>query len=382
MDTVEKIAFLYEMYNEYSDWYPSKEEERAFLEIFNSGTDEEKKEIAETIREVGTRHVLITQSLRDRIQSNTKIDKVDKAYALKVTDGISLKMMGLDPLGTTKLIYSFTSELEDALNNQADSMKNEELYLKDIFIKLPAKSFIVLSDRIFRKRWRHALARIGGNLSALLNDSTEVLGFSFQYDDLIKSAETCIISTLIKWKNKGDMYEQIARQGAEIDDVIVFNFKIPINEGKTKLSDLEITLFTDNKVLAKKLQTDILSLCLPYVLYLSSINREVSEKKYHVANKKVKKKIEKVNTFSCGEEFSLRVRNFKAKSSSMNGEDGLMLIGEGKSKAPHIRRAHWHHYWKGKRNGEKRELIMRWIEPTFIHKELFVNQKPVNVRVN
>lgn len=382
MDTVEKITFLYEMYNEYSDWYPSKEEERAFLEIFNSGTDEEKKEIAETIREVGTRHVLITQSLRDRIQSNTKIDKVAKAYALKVTDGISLKMMGLDPLGTTKLIYSFTSELEDALNDQADSMKNEELYLKDIFIKLPAKSFIVLSDRIFRKRWRHALVRIGGNLSALLNDSTEVLGFSFQYDDLIKGAETCIISTIIKWKNKGDAYEQIARQGAEIDDVIVFNFRIPINEGKTKLSDLEITLFTDNKVLAKKLQTDILSLCLPYVLYLSSINREVSEKKYHVANKKVKKKFEKINTFSCGEEFSLRVRNFKAKSSSMNSEDGLMLIGEGKSKAPHIRRAHWHHYWKGKRNGEKRELIMRWIEPTFIHKELFVNQKPVNVRVN
>lgn len=40
--------------------------------------------------------------------------------------------------------------------------------------------------------------------------------------------------------------------------------------------------------------------------------------------------------------------------------------GTGKKVAPHMRRGHWHHYWKGPKAG-KRELILRWTAPMMIN---------------
>jgi hypothetical protein len=39
--------------------------------------------------------------------------------------------------------------------------------------------------------------------------------------------------------------------------------------------------------------------------------------------------------------------------------------GEHASPRPHIRRAHWHHFWEGPRSGSRR-LVVRWLPPTFV----------------
>ena len=40
--------------------------------------------------------------------------------------------------------------------------------------------------------------------------------------------------------------------------------------------------------------------------------------------------------------------------------------GEG-AKRPHVRAAHWHHYWVGPRaDASKRRLVVRWLEPIFV----------------
>lgn len=39
--------------------------------------------------------------------------------------------------------------------------------------------------------------------------------------------------------------------------------------------------------------------------------------------------------------------------------------GTGAAKRPHLRRGHWHHYWRGKK--DNRELILHWTAPTMIH---------------
>lgn len=42
------------------------------------------------------------------------------------------------------------------------------------------------------------------------------------------------------------------------------------------------------------------------------------------------------------------------------------LVSTGK--CTHIRRAHWHHFWIGKRNGtEERKLVVRWLAPTIVN---------------
>lgn len=43
--------------------------------------------------------------------------------------------------------------------------------------------------------------------------------------------------------------------------------------------------------------------------------------------------------------------------------------GTGSAKSPHMRRGHWHHYWRGPKNGN-RELVLRWTAPTMIHAEI------------
>lgn len=47
--------------------------------------------------------------------------------------------------------------------------------------------------------------------------------------------------------------------------------------------------------------------------------------------------------------------------------DAASESGEGSHAAPrpHIRRAHWHHYWTGPKAGERR-LVLRWVHPTLV----------------
>ena len=44
-------------------------------------------------------------------------------------------------------------------------------------------------------------------------------------------------------------------------------------------------------------------------------------------------------------------------------------------KSLHVRRAHWHHYWIGKQDGERR-LVLKWVAPSYIHKELYDVMQP------
>lgn len=39
---------------------------------------------------------------------------------------------------------------------------------------------------------------------------------------------------------------------------------------------------------------------------------------------------------------------------------------QGGTVRPHMRRAHWHHYWTGPRDGERR-LVLKWIAPTMVN---------------
>jgi len=40
--------------------------------------------------------------------------------------------------------------------------------------------------------------------------------------------------------------------------------------------------------------------------------------------------------------------------------------GTGSGKRPHMRRGHWHNYWTGPMDGERR-LVLKWTAPTMIH---------------
>lgn len=49
--------------------------------------------------------------------------------------------------------------------------------------------------------------------------------------------------------------------------------------------------------------------------------------------------------------------------------EGSRAIGSGSRKAPHMRRAHWHGYWTGPRDGQ-RDFSYRWIPPVPVNEDL------------
>lgn len=110
------------------------------------------------------------------------------------------------------------------------------------------------------------------------------------------------------------------------------------------------------------------------LLYICSQNAEIKpdekqEKIYRQPGKasEIKDRFREVEKFNCGEETAAVVRRYRKSSAakySYAGEDS----GIGSAKSPHARRGHWHHFWTGPRDGE-RKLILKWVAPTFIHKD-------------
>lgn len=59
--------------------------------------------------------------------------------------------------------------------------------------------------------------------------------------------------------------------------------------------------------------------------------------------------------FKIGEETGAKIREFSKDQG-----------GTHKSHKPHIRRAHWHGFWKGKRNTSEQRFVYKWIPPIFV----------------
>lgn len=99
---------------------------------------------------------------------------------------------------------------------------------------------------------------------------------------------------------------------------------------------------------------------LQLALYLAAENSEVAEVPSAAAapNPEAREKVvglmdwgREVRTYRVGARIGALIRRAKRE------ESGKRL---------HSRRGHWHHYWTGPRDGE-RKLILKWTAPTFIH---------------
>lgn len=123
---------------------------------------------------------------------------------------------------------------------------------------------------------------------------------------------------------------------------------------------------------------------LQLVLYVCSNNAEIEENKEHKAiakrpkeKKFIKDKYREVQIWDCGNKISEKIRTFLVANKHNNSVISQRnSFGTGKSKSPHSRRGHWHHFWTGKIGTETRKLILKWVAPTF------VNGTPNTVNIN
>lgn len=108
----------------------------------------------------------------------------------------------------------------------------------------------------------------------------------------------------------------------------------------------------------------IFPMLINILLYLCSYEPDIREtvvSKRQRADAKRAKKDKKdypEQVYSVGERFGAAFRKWTKDSVGVNHES--TSDGSRKMK-PHIRRAHWHRYWYGKRNSPNRELRLRWV---------------------
>lgn len=106
-----------------------------------------------------------------------------------------------------------------------------------------------------------------------------------------------------------------------------------------------------------------------FLLYLASENTKSSiEQKdipttSHARSRRNKHKInndEVIKEYTVAEREVALLRNANAFEPTSSGNP------TGRTVKPHIRRAHWHRYWIGKRDSEERKLVLRFLMPTMV----------------
>lgn len=104
------------------------------------------------------------------------------------------------------------------------------------------------------------------------------------------------------------------------------------------------------------------------LLYILSANSDVNENKKKEVRRPgvVKDKATEIRVWDVGTRVGAAFRKTKKGGSTQsNSRDHGETVGI--KKRPHIRRAHWHHFWTGKRDSDERKLIVKWVPPTAIN---------------
>lgn len=159
-------------------------------------------------------------------------------------------------------------------------------------------------------------------------------------------------------------------------NVMAISQHIPNEEKRSEINVEEAT-----EGISKEIQTEsgteiiegkpIFALILQSLLYLCSYEPDiresmVSKQRYRNAKSKAKKNKNgnsplPEREYKVGERFGEAFRKWtKGCLGQSSGSTGT-----GSKKRPHLRRAHWHRYWIGKRDSEERELIIRWVSECF-----------------
>ena len=137
---------------------------------------------------------------------------------------------------------------------------------------------------------------------------------------------------------------------------------------------------------AKDYARDLCCKLLQLVLYVCSKNKEMIEdpvqKKITRQPKSfqfIKDKYREVQRWNFGEKSGDFIRKFykthdfeeevKKKNETNITNNPKRSKTNGTPKRPHLRKAHWHHYWIGSDNKENRTLELKWMAPMFIHKD-------------
>ena len=157
-------------------------------------------------------------------------------------------------------------------------------------------------------------------------------------------------------------------------------------ENIDKIDNKEVAQFLSGRVrkVVEASTEELLQKTLQLVLYLCAENAELvpepsaTGRESTPALKNVvtrKDRYSDIRRWDVGVRIGAAIRKYR---SDVKIENSASSIEEVESKErtghasprPHMRRGHWHHFWTGARKDAERKLVLRWIPPTFIGKDV------------
>jgi len=119
----------------------------------------------------------------------------------------------------------------------------------------------------------------------------------------------------------------------------------------------------------EKRHTDAIVPLLQLLLYLCADNADVPVRPEHPsARTRMSGQVDvprDVRLWTVGERIGAGIRKYRNEHTQQlddGGEPPVWKDGFRHSPRPHVRRAHWHHFWTGPKTGE-RKLMLRWLPP-------------------
>lgn len=275
----------------------------------------------------------------------------------EIPDITSVFLHFLKRWGDTKMIYNVNTDLYKELTDM-ELREDEEIPVE--FLRLPYDAFSFQFDQGEMLKFLRDIGKEGdtflGDDMALMITSTEP-GEIHSCRCLVAGLTSCIgmavtVLPLIEGGTVGDCLREAETFMLKSDHWIAEEVRAYAVE------DFSSTDF-------QKYFDSTLKSVIQMLLYINSVNADVEMAeegaKTKAERKEIKREKEKtgVEVRNVGYHIGTLIKNQKARG---------VGSGRGGRKRSHLRRAHWHHYWVGKRDGE-RQLILKWVLATAIHPE-------------
>lgn len=164
------------------------------------------------------------------------------------------------------------------------------------------------------------------------------------------------------------------RSGNTIKDGVVQMMEETKRVAKT-MGDVMYHKISKDEELKNEVMYLAASKLMQLVLYICAQNKEISEDAEQAkitripkSRELIKDKFREVRKWNCGENTGKIIRGIYNQHNYVH-YNVSENAGTGSPKRPHARRGHWHHFWVGSEKNSDRHLELKWIAPTFIHKD-------------
>lgn len=207
-------------------------------------------------------------------------------------------------------------------------------------------------------------------------------------DALKRLPEYCVYIEAMPPQEKGEPYiegfwahlEYDVNDGREeLRFIFFFNtgnwLVVPVHLGNWTLEEGVKKYIQEAKKQAAKLNikinqdVDNVDDLVPYVqlvIYLCAENADMPKPQHPSARKRMSGAIDapkKPRVWDVGQRIGFSIRKYRnQETQNTEKAESRKSPDIHASPRPHIRRAHWHHYWTGPREGE-RKLIVKWLPP-------------------